>query len=97
MQLESIDAESLYNALQARKIWPSGGPPVLFDVRPADAYATRHLRAAHGVSLADGELLGAPPPESFAAPAYAVGCARRQGPCAASLGVRGDARLADVR
>tara|TARA_B100000513_G_scaffold190905_1_gene115756 strand:+ start:216 stop:1283 length:1068 start_codon:yes stop_codon:yes gene_type:complete len=66
MQLESIDAESLYNALQARKIWPSGGPPVLFDVRPADAYATRHLRAAHGVSLADGELLGAPPPESYA-------------------------------
>lgn len=58
MEVESIDAEALFNELQARKNWPSGGPPVLFDLRPAVAYATRHARGAHSVSLtADGEIM----------------------------------------
>ena len=52
-----VTSAELYNLLQAQKNWPSGGPPVLFDVRPAEEYAVRHIRGAHraGVS-AEGEL-----------------------------------------
>jgi len=57
-----IDGVGLFNELQARKNWPQGGPPVLFDVRPRAEYDASHVRGAYCVEVnALGELDGAPP------------------------------------
>lgn len=55
--VRAVDSFGLFNLLQHQKNWPSGGAPVLFDLRPAEAYAARHVRGAHHVSLgANGEI-----------------------------------------
>uniref|UniRef100_A0A7S0Q8H9 protein-tyrosine-phosphatase n=1 Tax=Coccolithus braarudii TaxID=221442 RepID=A0A7S0Q8H9_9EUKA len=58
--VRTVDALGLFNELQARKNWPQGGPPVLFDVREKSEYDVRHVRTAHNVSVTDGGDLRAP-------------------------------------
>ena len=58
VKVSRTNSQGLFNLLQHQKNWPSGGPPVLFDLRSADAYAARHLRGSHRVSLSEaGEIL----------------------------------------
>ena len=53
-----LDSDGLFNEMQARKNWPSGGPPAVFDLRHADAYAKQHVRGAFHATVSpdDGEL-----------------------------------------
>ena len=53
-----VTGDELYNLLQEGKNWPSGGPPVLFDVRGA---ASRHIRGAHLVRVTEAGEIEAPP------------------------------------
>ena len=58
MKVTPVTSEELFNLLQHQKNWPSGGPPVVFDLRPAEAYAARHMRGAHHASVsADGSIV----------------------------------------
>ena len=55
--VKTITGFELFNLLQHQKNWPSGGAPVLFDVRSTDLYMARHIKGAHQVSLsASGEI-----------------------------------------
>ena len=61
VKVSALSSHELFNLLQHQKNWPAGGPPVLYDLRSADAYAARHVRGAHHATLTSSGEIDAPP------------------------------------